>query len=156
MDFIYLFRILSKRKWIIIGSALLATICAYILTRNDAKKYRSVAQVSTGFTISDEIKVANDNFSFYEADTKFNNAIVTCTSQSVVGLLSYALMLHDLENPRPFTTLTPDQKKIGSLPGHRSTADYQSPAYEIRDHEPAFFHKGRGAADPRIHEAIRV
>ncbi len=111
MDFIYLFRILNKRKWIIIGSALLATICAYILTRNDAKKYRSVAQVSTGFTISDEIKVANDNFSFYEADTKFNNAIVTCTSQSVVGLLSYALMLHDLENPRPFTTLTPDQKK---------------------------------------------
>src|SRR5579872_210279 len=111
MDFIYLFRILLKRKWIIIGATLLATVCAYLLTRNEPRKYRSIGQVSTGFTISNEIRVADDNFSFYEADTKFNNAIVTATSPTVVGLLGYALMLHDLENPRPFTQLSPEQKK---------------------------------------------
>jgi succinoglycan biosynthesis transport protein ExoP len=111
MDFIYLFRILLKRKWIIVGSALLATIIAYLFTINDEKKYRSIAQVSTGFTVSDEIKVGNDNFSFYEADTKFNNAIITCTSPSVVSLLSYTLILHDLQSPRPFTSLSPEKKK---------------------------------------------
>ena len=111
MDFIYLFRILLKRKWIIVGSALLATIIAYLFTMNDEKKYRSIAQVSTGFTVSDEIKVGNDNFSFYEADTKFNNAIITCTSPSVVSLLSYTLILHDLQSPRPFTSLSPEKKK---------------------------------------------
>src|ERR1700761_2519827 len=111
MDFVYLFRILLKRKWIIIGSALLATVCAYFLTRNQPKKYRSIAQISTGFTLSDDIKVANDNFSFYEADTKFNNAIVTCTGPSVIGLLGYSLILHDLESPHPFTVLSPEAKK---------------------------------------------
>ena len=111
MDFIYLFRILLKRKWIIIGATLLATVCAYVLTRNEPRKYRSIAQVSTGFTISNEIRVADDNFSFYEADTKFNNAIVTATSPTVVGLLGYALMLHDLESPYPFMGLTAEQKK---------------------------------------------
>src|ERR1700733_2515962 len=110
MDFIYLFRILLKRKWIIILSALLATVIAYIFTLNDEKKYRSIAQVSTGFTVSDEIKVGNDNFSFYEADTKFNNAIVTCTSPSVISLLSYKLILHDIEDPKAFNNLTPEKK----------------------------------------------
>jgi succinoglycan biosynthesis transport protein ExoP len=110
MDFIYLFRVLMKRKWLIIGAAFLATLIAYLFTRNEEKKYRSVAQVSTGFTISDEIKVGNENFSFYEADTKFNNAIVTCTSPSVISLLSYKLILHDLEDPKPFNWLTPEKK----------------------------------------------
>jgi len=113
MDFIYLFRVLLKRKWLIIGAALLATFIAYFFTRNEEKKYRSIAQVSTGFTISDEIKVGNENFSFYEADTKFNNAIVTATSPSVISLLSYTLILHDLQSPRPFTALNAEKKKSG-------------------------------------------
>lgn len=110
MDFTYLFRVLLKKKWLIIGASVLATLVAYFFTRNQEKKYRSVAQVSTGFTISDEIKVGNENFSFYEADTKFNNAIVTATSPSVISLLSYTLMLHDLQDPRPFTYLSPEKR----------------------------------------------
>jgi Mrp family chromosome partitioning ATPase/uncharacterized protein involved in exopolysaccharide biosynthesis len=109
MDFIYLVRVLLKRKWIIIGAGIVAAIIAYYFTRNEPKIYRSMAQVSTGFTISDEIKV-NENFSFYEADTKFNNAIVTCTSPAVISLLSYKLILHDLTEP-PFRTLTAEQKQ---------------------------------------------
>lgn len=109
MDFIYLFRILLKRKWIIIGAAVLAASVAYLLTRNDAKSYRSTSQVATGFTVSDEIKL-NENFSFYEAETKFNNAIVTFTSPSVISLLSYNLILHDLTSPTPFKTFTDEQK----------------------------------------------
>src|SRR5215467_11551033 len=110
MDFTYLFRVLLKKKWLIIGASVLATLVAYFFTRNQEKKYRSVAQVSTGFTVSDEIKVGNENFSFYEADTKFNNAIVTATSPSVISLLSYTLMLHDLQDPRPFVYLTPEKR----------------------------------------------
>jgi succinoglycan biosynthesis transport protein ExoP len=111
MDFIYLFRMLLKRKWIILGSAILAAGIAYFLTKNNEKKYRSTAQISTGFTISDDIKVNQENFSFYEADTKFNNAIVTITSPAVMSLVSYSLILHDLENPSPFRRLTDEQKR---------------------------------------------
>ncbi|MDP4246506.1 MAG: AAA family ATPase [Bacteroidota bacterium] len=52
-----------------------------------------------------------DNFNFYEADTKFNNAVVTMTSPSVITLLSYKMILHDLQNGRPFTVLSAEKKK---------------------------------------------
>ena len=110
MDFIYLFRVLAKRKWIILGAAFIAAIVAYIFTSDAKKQYRSIAQVSTGFTVSDEIKVNSDNFNFYEADTKFNNAIVTFTSQTVISLLSYQLILHDLESNKPFKQLSFEDK----------------------------------------------
>jgi len=111
MDFLYLLRILFKRKWLIIGAAIIAAGIAYFFTRNTEKKYRSYAQVSTGFTISDQIKVNNENFDIYQAETKFNNAIITFVSPSVLSLLSYTLILHDIENPTPFRVLNEKQKE---------------------------------------------
>lgn len=111
MDIIYLFRNLLKKKWIIIASTLLAAGLAWFLTQKTVKKFRSTSQVSTGFTISDRIAIGNDNFDLYEADTKFNNAIVTITSQSVINLLAYKLIVHDLESKSPFRKLSEDQKK---------------------------------------------
>lgn len=110
MDFIYLFRLLLKRKWIIIGAGIIAASVVYYLTRNEPKKYKSSAQISTGFTINEEIKVTDENFDLYAADTKFNNVLVTATSPSVINLLSYTLILHDLKDSKPFTVLTDEQK----------------------------------------------
>jgi Mrp family chromosome partitioning ATPase/uncharacterized protein involved in exopolysaccharide biosynthesis len=110
MDLIYLFKILFKRKWIILGAAVIAALIAYFSTRNEQKQYKSTAQISTGFTISDDIKVNSESFNFYEADTKFENAVVTLTSPTVLTLLSYTLILHDLQNPRPFRQLTNEEK----------------------------------------------
>jgi polysaccharide biosynthesis transport protein len=110
MDFIYLFRVLSERKWIILGAGLIAAFVAYLLTINQPKLYKSTAQVSTGFTVSDEVKV-NDNFNFYEAETKFNNAVVTFTSPAVLSLLSYDLMQHDLKSATPFRSPDTEEKK---------------------------------------------
>ncbi|MGI8952117.1 MAG: GumC family protein [Chitinophagaceae bacterium] len=111
MDFIYLFRILMKRKWIILGAAFIAALIAFLFTKDDKKLYSSTTQISTGFTVGDEIKVNNENFDFYAADTKFSNAIVTLTSPTVISLVSYSLILHDLESPKPFHELTDAQKK---------------------------------------------
>jgi succinoglycan biosynthesis transport protein ExoP len=110
MDFVYLLRVLSKRKWIIICSTIIAAGIAWFFTRNQEKQYLSTSQISTGFTSNDIVKL-NDNTDFYETDTKFNNVVVTFTSPTVISLLSYRAMLHDLENPsQPFRTLTPEQK----------------------------------------------
>jgi polysaccharide biosynthesis transport protein len=104
MDFIYLFRVLMKKKWIILGAALTASIIAFLFTRVQEKKYKSFSQISTGFTVAEDIRLNanNDNFSFNEADIKFNNVLVTFTSPTVISLLSYNLMLHDLQDPFPF------------------------------------------------------
>jgi Mrp family chromosome partitioning ATPase/uncharacterized protein involved in exopolysaccharide biosynthesis len=113
MDFIYLFRVLMKKKWIILGAALIASIIAFVFTRDQQKKYRSFAQISTGFTIADDIRINtnSDNFSYNEADIKFNNVLVTCTSPTVVSLLSYTLILHDLQDSMPFRELKEQDSK---------------------------------------------
>jgi uncharacterized protein involved in exopolysaccharide biosynthesis/Mrp family chromosome partitioning ATPase len=105
MDLVYLFRVLLKRKWIIIGSAFLAALIAWYFTRNEPKTYKSSTRISTGFAIQDEIKV-NDNFSIFDADVKFNNAINTLNSPAVITLLCYKLILHDFTSPAPFRRLT--------------------------------------------------
>jgi len=105
MDFIYLFRVLMKKKWIILGAALIASLIAFAFTRNQQKKYKSFAQISTGFTQSEEIRLnpTDDNGAGYnEADIKFNNVIITAQSPTVLSLLSYTLILHDLQSPHPF------------------------------------------------------
>ena len=112
MDFVYLLRVLLKRKWIILGSTIIAAAIALILTRNQQKEYRSISQFSTGFTSNDIAKINNDN-DFYETDTKFNNVMVTFTSPTVVSLLSYEVMLHDLANPdQPFRTIKEQDKLL--------------------------------------------
>src|SRR6185437_3018701 len=105
MDFAYLIRVLLKRKWIIIGSAIIASVVAYVLTRKEPKSYRSTARFSTGFALPDEIKVSENDIPMYDADIRFNNAINTWMSPAVVSLLSYELILHDLSSPDPFRVL---------------------------------------------------
>jgi len=111
MDFAYLIRVLLKRKWIIVGSAILASLVTWSLTRNEPKNYRSGARFSTGFAMPDEIKVSENDANMYDLDIRFNNAINTWTSPSVVSLLSYELILHDLSSPEPFRTLDVRQKQ---------------------------------------------
>ena len=93
-----------KKKWIIIGAALIAAIIAFFFTRNQPRKFKSFAQISTGFTQAEEIRLNpnNDNIGYNEADVKFNNVLLTATSPVVVSLLSYTLALHDLETSSPF------------------------------------------------------
>jgi len=112
MDFIYLFRVLMKRKWLILASGLLAGALAFFLTQNQKKQYRSTAQIATGFATSQQITVGEVNpTSFIEAENKFNNAIVSLTSQPVLSLVSYNLILHDLREQHPFRTLTEEEKQ---------------------------------------------
>ena len=111
MDFVYLLRVLLKRKWIIVGSTIIAAGIAWFFTRNEQKQYRSISQISTGFTNNDIVKLS-DNNDFYETDTKFNNVIVTFTSPTVISLLSYKVMLHDLQNPGATVSYTYTRTKV--------------------------------------------
>lgn len=109
MDFSYLFRILMKRKWIIISTTLIAAAVAYFLTLNQPNKFRSTAQIATGYTTYDPVRL-NENADNFQQETKFNNAIVTFTSPAVINLLSYHLILHDLKQT-PFTVLSEEDTK---------------------------------------------
>jgi Mrp family chromosome partitioning ATPase/uncharacterized protein involved in exopolysaccharide biosynthesis len=110
MDLVYLFRVLLKKKWIIIAAGILAGAIAWYFTRNEAQKYKSTSRISTGFAVPDEIKVG-EKYEAYDAEVKFNNVITTWTSPSVLSLLSYELILHDLKSSDPFRRLKKDQEQ---------------------------------------------
>ncbi|HTI89859.1 MAG TPA: Wzz/FepE/Etk N-terminal domain-containing protein [Puia sp.] len=107
MEFAYLIKALFRRKWIIIISVLLALIASYLFTKNTKRQFQSTAQFSTGFTVSEEMKLSDENFNVPQIDLKFNNVIENITSAKVITLVSYQLMLHDLQSDRPFTRLDP-------------------------------------------------
>ncbi len=98
MELNYLLHALLKRKWIIIISTIVALAIAATLILLKEKQYESSAQYSTGFTIQ-QVSLVNEDFNPYETDNKFNNVLETFTSPKVIGMLSYSLMLHDLQNP---------------------------------------------------------
>lgn len=105
MDVIYFVKALLKKKWWIILSTVLALMAAFFFTMGRAKLYVSSAQISTGFTVKDQITLRDENVNLYEADVKFENTIQTLNSPLVISLLSYSLLIHDLTSNKPFRTL---------------------------------------------------
>ena len=112
MDLIFFFRALLKRKWILITVPLIAAVVALLFTVDYQRLYKSNAQLSTGFTINEQVKFTDDRFNLYEADVKFNNVLETLKSSKVIGFLSYRLMVHDLSQEEiPFRTLEESDEK---------------------------------------------
>ncbi len=112
MDIVYFIKALVKRKWILIGIPTIAIVCALVFTKDFKRLYKSTAQLSTGFTVNEQVKLTDERFNVYEADIKFSNVIETLISTKVIGLLSYKLMIHDLEQGvLPFRQIEDQDKK---------------------------------------------
>ena len=99
MELSYLLKSLLRRKWIIIGATLIATLLTALFVMLKNKEYKSTAQYATGFTVP-QVSLVNEEFNLYEADIKFNNVLETFYSPKVIGMVSYNLLLHDLQNPQ--------------------------------------------------------
>ena len=100
MDLIYFFKVLFRRKWIILGLSALSVLAAFVFLYNKKSLYISQAQYSTGFT-AEKVRLVDGSsgIDIYTADIKFNNAIETFKSPKVINTIAYKLMLHDLKNP---------------------------------------------------------
>src|SRR5688572_392250 len=115
MELKFIINALFRKKWVIIACTTAAIIAALIFVLTKKKLYLSAAQYSTGFTMKQAVKIREDEgFNFFEIDQRFKNVIQTFKSPVVIGMLSYDLMLHDLEEKRPFTILTEKQKKTAA------------------------------------------
>ncbi|MBT1707424.1 AAA family ATPase [Fulvivirgaceae bacterium PWU5] len=102
MDVLVIWRLLLRRKWILILVPTVAASIAFYYKFTAAREFRSTLQLATGFTINEQVRVSDERFSLYEADVKFNNLIESINSPQAIGLLSYRLMLHDLQDHAPF------------------------------------------------------
>jgi Mrp family chromosome partitioning ATPase/uncharacterized protein involved in exopolysaccharide biosynthesis len=115
MELTYIIRILFKNKKYIIGAGLLAGVVALIFSFFLKDQFVSRSQISTGYTIRQEIKLSDASFDIGEIDIKFNNAVENITSPKVLNLLSYKLMLHDLDFENKFSSV--DSARIAETTG---------------------------------------
>ncbi len=107
MDIHYLFKVLIRKRWILIIVPLLAAIAAFVFTFNSKRLYKSNCQIATGFTVNNVIRVNNETmFNISEVEFQFNNLIENLKSKNIINLLSYSLLLHDLkDSKKSFRTL---------------------------------------------------
>ena len=113
MDIVGFLKVLLKRKWLILGISILASVATFLIAIRTSKVYLAKAQIATGIT---EATVPTDSEVLtnpMEAVGKFSNLIEVITSKQVLSLLSYKLALHDLKEPVPFKSIE-DLKKTYS------------------------------------------
>lgn len=113
MELTTIFRLLLSKKWILIIIPLVAAVMSYVFSLSMVKKYRSATVLSTGFTTNEGIKITDERVDLWAAGVKFDNLIQKIKSEQVIALLSYHLLIHDLENSSPYRQLP--KESVGLL-----------------------------------------
>ena len=119
MNVSYLLKYLWSKKWLVIIPTLITIIIAWQFTRNLRPEYTSVAELSTGYMDENPI----DNAPKTNKEILFNNVIQTLASNQVLDLVSYKLLLHDLQEKSPFRKIenkSSIDKIIQQFPGGRT------------------------------------
>jgi polysaccharide biosynthesis transport protein len=98
MDLLLLAKVLLRKIWILIAIPLVAGFAAYIFTMNMPQTYVAVSQISTGYTTNDQVLLTDEKYNIRDADVRFNNLLNMMNSAIAKNLVSYRLLLHDL-NP---------------------------------------------------------
>jgi polysaccharide biosynthesis transport protein len=97
MDLLFLGKVLLRKLWILVSVPLIAAFAAYIFTMDTPEVYVSKAQLATGYTIHDQVQLTEEKFNSREADIKFSNLMSAMGSGLSVNLVSYRLLLNDLD-----------------------------------------------------------
>jgi uncharacterized protein involved in exopolysaccharide biosynthesis len=96
-------------KWVLlIGVPITSVLVAYSFISKMDKRFKSTAQIATGFTADDAVNLSNGPTTPFDVNTNFNNIIESMNSVPVLTLVSYRLVLHDLENDQTFREYDPD------------------------------------------------
>lgn len=108
MDLINFFRVLLRRKWLILAITSVAAVTTFLISRQAPKVYKAVAQLSTGISEGTGIAFTGGysrGLQKYEIEARFKHMEEMIRSPQVLELVSYRLMLHDLEMTEPYRSL---------------------------------------------------
>ena len=118
MDIIYLFKVLVRRKWTILFCLLFGIVGGILFRIFIPRAYISTAQYSTGFSQTQKVSLQlTEIFDVNQIDFRINNVIETFKSPIVLAMVSYDLMLHDLDSQHPFRNLEKKDKEDSCLSG---------------------------------------
>lgn len=100
MDIKSFLKLVRKYLWVVILVPILAVTITYFLVQNLPKQYKSEAQISTGLLDPSKRVISDQTVDFFKISQEFNNIMEKFKMKKVMNLLSYNLILHDLEFPK--------------------------------------------------------
>lgn len=104
-------KIFKRKLGILIGVPILTIIASYFLISKIGDRYKSTAQIATGFTTDDAVKLNETPATPFDVSTNFTNIIESMNSVPVLNLVSYRLVIHDLEDEKPFRVFDDSKEK---------------------------------------------
>lgn len=119
-------KLLKRYAWVLILVPLVAAALTYMLSKDLPKEYKSEAQIATGLVDQSKQLSTQAQSDFFKISQQFANIIEKMKMRKIMSILSYQLIIHDLENPKAaFRKYSP---KIDSL----SSADRQEVINEFK------------------------
>lgn len=100
MDIKRFFKILKRYLWILIVLPAVACTITYFFSKNLPREYKSDLQIATGLVDQSKQVGAQGQTDFFKISQQFNNIIEKMKMRKIMSILSYNLIIHDLENPK--------------------------------------------------------
>jgi len=102
MDSNYYIKILLKLKYLILASGFVSAIVTVALLTFKDKVFVSKAQLATGITSKEEVTMNKVETNWNMISSKYNNFLEFINSKEIYSLLTYKLVLHDLNVDKKF------------------------------------------------------
>src|SRR5471030_426780 len=100
MDYKALLRHINKYKWFIIIIPIITVVITRYMVKDLPKQFVSTALIATGVADQSKQVSAVQSLDFFKTGQEFTNIIEKIKLKKVVSMLSYSLIIHDLECPR--------------------------------------------------------
>jgi succinoglycan biosynthesis transport protein ExoP len=100
MDIESFLKQIYKYKWLLIFIPLIAVVTTYFFVKNLPQQFSSEVKISTGLLDPSKKIISNENVDFFKVSQQFNSIIEKLTMKKIMNILSYNLILHDLEDPK--------------------------------------------------------
>lgn len=112
MNIYYLINLIKRRLWLLIIIPIIGAAAAFMILSSLPQKYKSSAQLATGFTTDETVKLTDEKYNPGKTAQDFNNIVEQINSELVVTLASYNLMIHDLTSETPFREVDYTDKEV--------------------------------------------
>jgi uncharacterized protein involved in exopolysaccharide biosynthesis/Mrp family chromosome partitioning ATPase len=99
MDIKSFLRLVNRYKWLLIIVPVLAITITYFLVQKLPKQYSSEVRISTGLLDPSKKLISAETTDFFKISQQFSNIIEKLKAKKITDLLSYNLMIHDLQRP---------------------------------------------------------
>ncbi len=100
MDIKAFLKLVNKYKWLVILVVMASVAITYFLVQNLPKQYKSNVEISTGLLDPTKKVISNETVDFFKISQQFNSIIEKMEMKRTINMVSYNLILHDLQLPK--------------------------------------------------------